>query len=389
MTALRILHVVDHTAGQRASGYSIRTRALVAGQAKLGLEPHVVTTSASALASRQDEVEGVEFVYPGLEGLRVSRIARALPAWRNELVRLVEARRIDVLHAHSPYWTALPALRASRATGLPVVYEVRGLWHESAKVNRGGRANPFEYWLWEALEAYCCRRANGVVAISEGLRNRLIAHYGVRTRVSVVPNGVDLARFERLPGGERPPGLPGDGSVLLGYIGSLRRLEGLSLVIEALARMDEPLEFVIIGAGDERRRLAERAQALGVSDRVCFLGEVGHAEVPSYYAFIDVLVFPRERNLVTEVVTPLKPLEAMAMGKPLLASDVGGMKELLPDERFLFRAGDGDDFVAKLRAMLADRDACRREAISNREFARSRDWQRICERYLEVYAGLA
>jgi glycosyltransferase involved in cell wall biosynthesis len=284
----------------------------------------------------------------------------------------------------------LPAARAARDTGVPVVYEVRGLWHESARVNRRIVLGALGLWVKDHLEGRCCRGVNAVVTISEGLRRHVMERYRV-DEVFVVPNGVDYGSFQDIEPGERPPALPTDG-ILLGYIGSVRKLEGLALVVRALARMpgrDPPIRLVVIGDGSEREVLEQLARSLEVTDRVHFLGAVRHDEVAGYYSYLDVLVFPRERSLVTEIVTPLKPLEALAMGKMVLASDVGGLTELVRDARFLFRADDVGDFTAKLSALLDDLDLSREVAEEQREIARSRDWARVCERHLDVYDRLS
>jgi glycosyltransferase involved in cell wall biosynthesis len=390
MTARRILHVVDHVSEQRLSGYSIRTDAILRAQLRHGLEPVVVTLSDSQPSDPERRIEGVEHIQPGLEPFRLLALPGFLSNWGAALAEIVHSRRIDILHAHSPFHCAWPAISASQETGVPVVYEVRGLWHESARVNRRIVLTALGLWLRDRLEGHCCRRVDAVVTISEGLRRHVMQRYGV-DEVSVVPNGVDFDDFQGIQRGERPTSLPSDG-VLLGYIGSVRRLEGLSLVVRALERMpprDPPIRLVVIGDGSERDSLERLARSLGVTDRVHFLGAIPHAEVADYYAFLDVLVFPRERSLVTEIVTPLKPLEALAMGKMVLASDVGGLTEIVRDARFVFRADDVGDFIAKLSAMLGDLGLSKKVAEEQREIARSRDWASVCELHLDVYDRLS
>ncbi len=380
MSRRRILHVVDHALSQRSSGYSIRTRYLTKAQADLGLEPHVLSTSAG-VASMHEE-DGVVHHGLALPRPRLSNLPFIHWRWVRAIAACVREHGIEIVHAHTPHATGLVAAAGARRAAVPVVYEVRGLWHETRRVEQG-RSNPLEYALWDALEGRCCRRADAVIAISEGLRERLITHYGVSGPIAIVPNGVDFARFEAAA--EAPPR---GGPLRLGYIGSLRRLEGLELAIEAVARMDEPVELWIVGEGEERSRLTERAAALGESDRVHLPGPVAHAEVEAQYARLDALVFPRERSLVTEMVTPLKPLEAMALGKPVLASDVGGLREIVVDERCLFRAGDVDALVERIRAFARDAGLRAEVARAGQERARERDWSRVVQPCLAVYNAL-
>jgi glycosyltransferase involved in cell wall biosynthesis len=380
MSRRRILHVVDHALEQRSTGYSIRTRFLTKAQAGLGLEPHVLSTSAGACSTLDED--GVVHHGLALPRPRLSNLPLSHGRWARAIASCVREHGIEIVHAHSPHATGLVASAGARRSGVPAVYEVRGLWHETRRAERG-RGNPLEYALWDALEGRCCRRADAVITISEGLRERLVTHYGVGGPIAIVPNGVDFARFEAA-GAPRP----GGGPLRLGYVGSLRRIEGLALAVEAVARMDEPVELWIVGEGEERPRLAERALALGVSDRVRLLGPVPHAEVEGQYARLDVLVFPRERSPVTEMVTPLKPLEAMALGRPVLASDVGGLRELIADERCLFRAGDVDALVERIRAFARDAGLRAEVARAGRERARERDWSRVVQPCLAVYDAL-
>ena len=380
MSRRRILHVVDHALEQRSTGYSIRTRFLTKAQASLGLEPHVLSTSAGGSSTHEED--GVVHHGLALPRPQLSNLPFTHGRWARAIAACVRKHGIEIVHAHSPHATGLVASAGARRAGVPAVYEVRGLWHETRRVEQG-RSNPLEYALCNALEGRCCRHADAVIAICEGLREHLVTHYGVSGPIAVVPNGVDFARFEA--GAEAPPG---DGPLRLGYIGSVRRLEGLELAVEAIARMDEPVELWIVGEGEERPRLAERAAALGVSDRVHLPGPVAHAEVEGQYARLDALVFPREKSPVTEMVMPLKPLEAMALGKPVLASDVGGLRELVADERCLFRAGDVDALVERIRAFARDAGLRAEVARAGRERARERDWSRVVQPCLAVYDAL-
>jgi len=230
-----------------------------------------------------------------------------------------------------------------------------------------------------------------VVTISEGLREHLKSKYGIRNPVELVPNGIEFERFAAPLEAPRPPELPGDGSVVLGYIGTLRNFEGLDVPIQAMARADElsrPVKLVIGGWGPERPALEALVDRLGVADRVTFLGTIPHERVLEFYRHIDIMLFPRHRRTVTEIVTPLKPLEALAAGKLILASDVGGLTELVHNPRFVFRADDADDFLTKLESIVSDMDGALADTGGGRRFAESRDWRKVCEGYQALYDRL-
>jgi glycosyltransferase involved in cell wall biosynthesis len=208
-------------------------------------------------------------------------------------------------------------------------------------------------------------------------------------KVFIVPNGVDVARF-----------VPGESTIardgtrarpVVGFIGSFYSYEGLDLLLEAARRIvaDRPeVRFVLVGGGREERRLRELCASAGVSAQVTFTGWLPHERIREAYEEIDILVYPRRRNRLTELVTPLKPLEAMAMAKVVLASDVGGHRELIEDGRtgFLFRADDVADLVARLSELLGARHAWPVVGAAARRFVeRERTWRAVAATYAEVY----
>jgi PEP-CTERM/exosortase A-associated glycosyltransferase len=233
---------------------------------------------------------------------------------------LVQAVRPDILHAHSPVLTAFPALRVGKRRGVPVVYEVRAFWEDAAADHGTSRAGGPRYRLTRALETRALRRADAVTAICEGLRGDIVARGIPETKVTVIPNAVDVTRFT--PGGAGDPelrrSLSLDGKRVIGFLGSFYGYEGLDVLLRAVPRLaseDPDLRVLLAGGGPEDARLRALAASLKIEDRVRFLGRVPHEAVPRYYDLIDLLVYPRLHSRLTDLVTPLKPLEAMAQGR--------------------------------------------------------------------------
>jgi glycogen(starch) synthase len=388
----RILHIVDHTSDHKTTGYTVRSNYILKTQVRLGMTPVVCSISPLTGKGAGGRVDGVEYFYPNGPQFSFARMLPFVREWKKEIVSLCGQLEVDLIHAHSPFHCALPAVHAARATGLPCVNEIRGLWHESVKVENDSGAKKIGFFLRGRAESYAARHADRIIVISEGLRRHVSRLFSIdEQKISIIPNGVEFNRFKDFGGSSRPENLPDDGSVLLGYIGTIRRLEGLHIAIEAMSRADElgvKVHLVIIGQGAERDTLEAQARTLGVTDRVSFLGQVPQQDVEGYYEHIDVLLFPRSKSTVTDIVTPLKPLEAEAMGKVLLASDVKGLKELIPSDEFLFRADDIDDFLVKLKTMVNDLDGFRSMTGKNRDFAESRDWSTVCEGYGAIYDSL-
>jgi PEP-CTERM/exosortase A-associated glycosyltransferase len=308
------------------------------------------------------------------------------------IVRVARAERSEIIHAHSPSLNGLPALWAGRRLGLPVIYEVRTFW-EDAAVNNGTFAEgSLRYRVSRALESVVLRRAHRLVSICEGIRSEIISRGIAPGRVAMVPNGVDPEWFEprtratdlaeRLGFGKGP---------LFGYIGSFSRYEGLAFLIEAmpdlLARFPEAKLLLVGGGRDEE---AVRAAARKVGPAVFLPGRVPQEQVRGFYTLLDVFVLPRRRIRLTELVTPLKPLEAMAMGIPVLASDIGGHAELVSDGEtgLLFKAESRESLVEQ--ASRLGRDAQLRGqlgAAGRRWVEAERTWERIVARYLAIYGS--
>jgi glycosyltransferase involved in cell wall biosynthesis len=235
-----------------------------------------------------------------------------------------------------------------------------------------------------------------VVAICDGLRRDILARGGIAAeKVTVAPNAVDASRFttERRvdPGLRSRLGLQ-DASAVLGFIGSIYPYEGLELLIGALPGLlqREPMaRLLIVGGGPAEQRVRGLVDRLGLAGHVLLPGRVPHGEVGHYYDLVDLFVYPRLPMRLTELVTPLKPLEAMASGRLVVASDVGGHRELIADGRtgFLFRAGDPSALVDTLHAVLAQRGrwpALAQEA--HRHVERQHSIGRLGEIYRDVLA---
>ena len=395
---MRVLHILDHSLPMH-SGYAFRTRAIMRAQANDGIDVRGLTGPRHAAAGPTEET---------CEGLRFHRSAAApggpplVAEWRevsahaNAIVELARDWRPDVLHAHSPALAGLAAIRAGRKLGIPVVYEIRAFWEDAAVGNGTGSEGSAKYRLTRALENAVVERADAVFTICEGLRDDLIARGFARGKIGISPNSVDLAQFgtpaprdsqlaERLGLAQGP---------VIGFIGSFYPYEGLDDLIAALPLLRErrpEAKLLLVGGGPDDVALRAQAAASPASEAIVFTGRVPHDDVAQYYALIDVLAFPRKKSRLTDLVTPLKPLEAMAQGRMVAASDVGGHRELIEhgETGVLFPADDPAGTARTLADMLDNRDAW--PVIRERAhafIAAERDWQINSRRYQSVYHRL-
>jgi len=389
--SLRILHVLDHSLPLH-SGYTFRTLAILREQRALGWDTlHLTTPKQGSCALEVEDVDGWRFHRtPNAGG---AGLLTQMKLTASRLRQIVRAERPDVIHAHSPVLNALPSLWVGRRLGVPVVYEMRASWEDAAVDHGTTTEGSPRYRLSRALESFALRRADQITTICEGLRLDIASRGIPEAGVTVIPNAVDVAafRFGAAPDAQLRRALGLDGATVLGFAGSFYAYEGIALLIEAARRMlprHPDLRVLLVGGGPQEDNLKAQVAQAGMTDRVVFTGRVPQADVQRYYDLIDVLAYPRLSMRLTELVTPLKPLEAMAQGRMFVASDVGGHRELVRDgvTGFLFPAGDAAALESALEAMLARRDQWPQIRAQARRFVESeRTWSNSVARYADVY----
>ncbi|MEO7160300.1 MAG: TIGR04063 family PEP-CTERM/XrtA system glycosyltransferase [Polaromonas sp.] len=397
---MRILHVLDHSIPLH-SGYTFRTLSILREQRKLGwVTRHLTSPKQINCKVLEEDVDGWHFyrtpAVPAspLPGVGEFALMRQL---EHRLLQVAGQLRPDIIHAHSPVLNALPALRVGKRLGIPVVYEVRAFWEDAAVDHGTTSEGSLRYDLTRWLETRALKRAQHVFTICEGLRSDIVARGIPAASVTVIPNAVDIDSFE--PGGQPDAVLKTrlglDGASVIGFIGSFYAYEGLDLLLDALPGilLQRPkVRVLLVGGGPQDAALKAQAQRLGVADKVVFAGRVPHAEVQRYYDLVDVLAYPRHSMRLTELVTPLKPLEAMAQGRLLVASDVGGHKELIRhgETGMLFKAGSTGALTQAVVSLLAARERWPAMREAGRQFVEDeRNWTASVSNYARVYASLA
>lgn len=395
----RILHVLDHSLPAH-SGYTFRTRALMKAQTAKGWEVAGVT------GVRHPEPGPDSETVDGLTFYRTPQIAPARPPireWREivalakRIEALVREWKPDLLHAHSPVLDGLAALRVGKKLGVPVLYEIRAFWEDAAVGNGTGREGSLRYRLTKGLETHAVKSADAVAVICEGLRGDLIARGIDPDKIIVSPNGVDLDLF-----GDPPPRDDALGEslvltaddIVIGYIGSFYDYEGIDDLIAAMPALvaaQPRARLLLVGGGPMEAALKAQAAASPAAAQIHFVGRVPHHEVERYYSLIDILAYPRKKMRLTDLVTPLKPLEAMAQGKLVAASDVGGHRELIEDGATgtLFAPDDPVAIANALADLLENRAMWPERRRTARIFVEShRNWSSNILRYEPVYQRL-
>ncbi len=399
---MRILHILDHSIPLH-SGYTFRTLAILREQRKLGWQTfHLTSPKQIDCTVAEEDVDGWHFyrtpAAPGaggsLPGVGEIALMRQL---ERRLFEVAQRVRPQILHAHSPVLNAMPALRVGRRLGIPVVYEVRAFWEDAAVDHGSTTEGSLRYRLTRRLETHALRQAAHVFTICEGLRGDIVARGIGPDKATVIPNAVDIDTFA--VGGAPDEALAAElgltGATVLGFIGSFYAYEGLDLLLAALPSLLQrrsDLRVLLVGGGPQDAALKAQAKALSVADKVVFTGRVPHDQVQRYYDLVDVLAYPRHSMRLTDLVTPLKPLEAMAQGRLLVASDVGGHKELIRHGQtgMLFKAGSAQALASCVLQLLDQRERWPQLRAAGRRFVeQERNWRTSVARYRPVFDRLA
>ena len=398
---MKVLHIFDHSIPLH-SGYTFRSRAILQQQQALGIETcHVTSPKHGNSEAGEDIVDGLKFYRSAqpknwktkVPGLNQLALVKPLTA---RILQAIAIEKPDILHAHSPALNGLAALHAAKISGLPVVYEIRAFWEDAAVDHGTCKEGDVRYRLTRKMENYVVKRASAVTTICEGLRLDLVNRGFAADKFTVIPNAVNTEQFQISAGRdqqlEQQLGL--QDCLVLGFLGSFYAYEGLDLAIRALPAViaaQPNVRLLLVGGGPQQQQLKQLTEELGLSDYVIFTGRVPHAEVDRYYSLVDLLIYPRKSMRLTDLVTPLKPLEAMAQGKLVLASDVGGHKELITDgvNGFLFPADNVPAFSDTIIRLTQHSAEWPQIIAQGREFVEQvRNWRVSVSRYLPLYQQL-
>jgi glycosyltransferase involved in cell wall biosynthesis len=398
-----ILHIVTDALPTTNAGYTVRTQEIAVAQRAEGLDPHVVTrigfpvTTGKLDARARVDVDGVPYhrLLPWVLPQYADKAARL---GVERAARLVEEVRPAVLHAASNYVNGLIGLALRDRYGIPFVYEVRGFWEDTWLSRHPGLddlSSSEVYSKSRELETRCMAEADLVVTLGEAMRAEIVSRGIDPERVLIVPNGVGEDFLTPLPDVaalRRALGIaPGDHVV--GLVSSLVAHEGIGTLLLAAQIMKSrgfPVKTLIVGDGPERAALERQAAELGID--AVFTGRVPPERVRDYHAVLDVFVVPRTPDRVCQLVTPLKPVEAMASGLPVVVSDVAALAETITDGTtgVLFPPLDSRELADRLQDLL--NDPHKREELgrnAREQVARDRTWAHNARRYLQAYAHLA
>jgi len=395
---LKILHILDHSIPLH-SGYTFRTRAILEQQRELGWDTFHVTSAKHTVTEQPiEEVDGFRFYRSRLPTGLLAKlpfvnqwaIVNSLSARLEEVIAEINP---DILHAHSPALNGIAAIKAGKKYNIPVVYECRAFWEDAAVDHGTTKEGSLRYRITKMLETYVFKKAQAVTCICEGLRQDIAQRGIAENKITVIPNAVNIEKFpfaqqanENL---KQQLGL--QGKTVLGFIGSFYAYEGIPLILDALPeilKQQHDTRLLLVGGGPQEKVIKDKVKKLQLEPYVIFTGRVPHDQVQDYYNLVDIFVYPRLTMRLTELVTPLKPLEAMAQGRLVVASDVGGHKELIKDQEngILFKANNANSLALSVLDLLARPEAWQVMRQSGRDYVeQERNWVKSVSNYKKVY----
>ncbi|MFL2947256.1 MAG: glycosyltransferase family 4 protein [Candidatus Poseidoniales archaeon] len=442
---MRILHVLANGPPD-VNGYAVRTQGLLKAYSETGqIEPIGLTSPwypERESMAEPIEVDGITYhrcLHParmkstsgagmkwsasrGRDRITGSEGFAAKPFWRRALhfalkplrpgwswieerilfkhftARIIEVAKqenAEIIHAHVPYRVGMPAMKAARTLGIPFVYEMRGMWEESAVASGRWRAGGLAHNRFRRMETRVLRKADAVICISETLRNEAISRGVPSGKITIVPNAVNpkdstASESELL---EQMKDKLSD-SLVVGYIGSLRELEGVDTTAEAVSLLREgglDAKLFVLSSESGQSELLVHCERLGIGEHAHVVGPVPHEQVAPFYKLIDVFVVSRPNTRVTRLVTPLKPFEAMQAGCPLVMSDLPALAEIVTDGETgrLYPPDDVESLANTIRELLEDEPIRTGLGTAAAKWvAAERTWSKVVNGTTEVYQNL-
>ncbi|MDP6870603.1 MAG: glycosyltransferase family 4 protein [Candidatus Poseidoniaceae archaeon] len=312
----------------------------------------------------------------------------------SRIIEVAKNENAQIIHAHVPYRVGVPAMRAARKLGVPFIYEMRGMWEESAVASGRWKTGGLAHRRFRRMETKVLREADRVICISETLRQEAISRGIRKEKISIVPNAVDAE-------------ISGDSSdlfvqmeeklhdkLVVGYIGSLRELEGVDLTAEAVSILKKQgidVNFFVLSSQSGQDELRTYCQELGIADQSDIVGPVTHDQVAPFYNLIDVFVVSRPDTRVTRLVTPLKPFEAMRNGRAVVMANLPALAEIVDDGKTgrLHQVGDANALAEVIEELLHDQS--KRENLGRNAqswIIANRTWKSVTKNAMTVYNEL-
>ena len=406
-----IVYFASQSLPHTSSGYAIRTHGLVSSMVSRGYGVEVVLRNGypvdrndftGSIVNDREIIDAVKYHFSSKESSslinyqEVYNFNKFRQYQKQATKRLIEHGKLvkpRLIHSASNFVVGLAGARAAKALGIPSIYEIRGFWHLTQSTKRAGYENSDHYSLSEYFEIETAKQSDYVFTITQALKDILIEHGVQESKIRVLPNAVDASKFKIMKKDrDLEKELDFKNKLVIGYIGSFVDYEGLDLLLEACALLKEnhggKFKLLLVGDGQVMQQLRRTVQFLQLEDHVVFTGRVPHEEVQRYYSLIDIAPLPRKGLRVCELVSPLKPFEAMASGKVLVTSSVQALAEIVDDGNtgLVFEKDNAKDLAAKLESVLTDAELRKKIGENaNKWVLENHSWDVISKRVTDIY----
>ena len=385
----RVIYHASQSMPHTSSGYAIRTHGLTSSLNSKGYDVDVYLRNGYPLdrtdfkgdtVNATEEIENVSY-YFSHQNPQDSSLINYQEIYNFNSLKKYEEMAISRL------------IKAAKALGVPSIYEIRGFWHLTQSTKREGYDSSDHYRLSERFEIETAKESDYVFTITQALKDILVENGVDEDRITVLPNAVDSSKFNMAPKDKKLESKLGfEGKVVIGYIGSFVEYEGLDLLLEACSILKEKhgdiFRLLLVGDGDTMQLLRRTARFLQLEDQVIFTGRIPHDDVQRYYSLIDIAPLPRKGLRVCELVSPLKPFEAMGAGKVLITSSVQALAEIVQDgvTGMVFEKDNSGDLALKLETAILDEELRKKiGGNANKWVIENHSWDVISQRVTSLY----
>jgi len=388
-----------------SGGYATRSHGIASGLFEKGITPYVYTRmgypwdrpenrhKAMEAFKEIDKIDKIKYrrIYSKGFGVGTAPINEYISYSSKFISNRGTMHNVSLVHAASNFYTGLPAMIGAKQMGVPFIYEVRGLWEITRGSREKGWSESEMFDLHARLEALVAKKADAVITLTESLRDVLIERGVDAEKIYIVPNSVDASKFLPKDRNMKLAAKYGiTNEIVVGYLGSFAQYEGLDTLVDVftdLIKDGHNIKLMLVGDGAELGKIKSKVKKNNIESHVVFTGRVPHEEIPEYYSIIDIAPFPRKPQPVCEIVSPLKPFEAMAMSKAVIVSSVAAMAEFIDGKNgMVFDKNDKNDLKAKIELLINDKYAISEFGKYAREWVKkNRSWDSAVERLTEIY----
>ncbi len=406
-TGNNVLFTLYNSLPIHSAGYASRSHGLMLGLKGMGYEINALTRlgypqDLQKFKNRKmvnvELVGGIKYQrLPTRMGHGFIPLDKYIKCYAEQIAKHANLNKVTLLHSASNFVNGIATNYAAKMLGIKSIYEVRGLW-EITRISRQPQWYGSEHYLMsKRLETESAKNADHVITITKALKNELIRRGVHAKRITVIPNGVNISKFRNVKRNHLLSGkLDLDDHIVIGYVGSIVDYEGLDLLLEAILLLRDRgvggFKTLIVGDGVELKNLKSFSSKHGLDSFVVFTGRVPFEQVEDYYSLIDICPFPRKGLPVCEMVSPLKPFEAMAMGKAIVSSDVAALAEIINigHTGLTHRKDDAKDLADKLEQLIINRTFRNDLGKNSRRWVQAeRDWNVLAKRVASIYKDLA